>query len=141
MKLLCENCKKEFLLSAPGTKNRNHCPFCLYSKHVDIADGDRRAECKGLMKPIGLTFKHEGFDKYGKEKAGELMLVHLCSSCGKISINRIAGDDNPQNILVVFEHSLDLSESDKKTLAEKGIDLLDKQDCEELKIQLFGKIF
>ena len=41
------------------------------------------------MKPIGLTFK----------KDGELMIVHKCLNCGKISRNRIAGDDNPYAIV------------------------------------------
>jgi len=36
------------------------------------------------MKPVGLTFK----------KDGEIMIVHQCLNCNKISRNRIAGDDN-----------------------------------------------
>jgi hypothetical protein len=26
----------------------NHCPECLWSKHVDVNPGDRQATCQGL---------------------------------------------------------------------------------------------
>lgn len=105
----CLNCRKwvstEKLM---GTQNRNHCPFCLYSKHVDLdIPGDRQAKCQNLMKPIGLTFKKEGKDKYGKEKQGEIMLIHFCPRDKKISLNRIAGDDDPEMILKIFQESQD----------------------------------
>jgi len=45
------------------------------------------------MKPIGLRFKYDG----------ELMIVHWCLSCGKISNNRIAGDDIPEVILTLIQ--------------------------------------
>ena len=79
----CSHCKKEVSLTAPGTKNRNHCPFCLFSVHVDLEKGDRKASCKGLMAPIGRFYKEDG----------EEMLVHKCQECGFIRWNRVAGDD------------------------------------------------
>ena len=36
---VCENCKKE--VEVLNYTSRDHCPFCLYSKHVDINPGDR----------------------------------------------------------------------------------------------------
>lgn len=75
-------------LTAPGTKNRNHCPFCLYSLHVDIKTGDRVAQCKGLMKPIAKTLK----------KDGEEVIVHKCLKCGQLRKNRIAGDDSFEGV-------------------------------------------
>jgi hypothetical protein len=45
------------------------------------------------MEPIGLRFKRDG----------ELMIVHQCLSCGKISNNRIAGDDIPEVILMLIQ--------------------------------------
>ncbi|WP_265181671.1 RNHCP domain-containing protein [Geomicrobium sp. JCM 19055] len=33
---------------------RNHCPSCLYSKHVDVIPGDRASTCHSLMEPIDL---------------------------------------------------------------------------------------
>ena len=42
----CENCHKE--VKPLGYTARDHCPYCLYSKHVDINPGDRQNTCKGL---------------------------------------------------------------------------------------------
>lgn len=121
-----------------GTKNRNHCPFCLYSLHVDDKiSGDRRANCGGEMEPIAVIFKQEGLDKYGKEKQGEIMLVHKCKECGKININRIAGDDDSDLILEIFTQS----KGDDKLSAElkkENIILLDSSAEAEIKKQLFG---
>ncbi len=73
-----------------GTKHRNHCPLCLWSKNVDYEiPGDRASQCQAGMQLIGLTFKHEGVDKYGKVRQGELMIVHECTGCKKFSINPI----------------------------------------------------
>lgn len=80
---ICENCGKKVLLQAPGTKNRNHCPFCLYSLHIDIEPGDRSSTCQGLMKPIGVKYKEDG----------EEVIVHKCIKCGFVRWNRVAGDD------------------------------------------------
>lgn len=68
-----------------GGRNRNHCPYCLYSLHVDEeTPGDRLSDCAGLMPPIGLETR----------RTGEFVLIHKCEKCGKISKNRIAGDDD-----------------------------------------------
>lgn len=138
---VCENCRRKVSFKAPGTAHRNHCHFCLWSKHVDFKiSGDRKSSCGGLMAPIGLTFKKEGIDKFsGKPRQGEIMLVHRCQICGKISLNRIAGDDEVEAIWAVFEKSLNLEEETKKELGTKGIKILDKNDEKEIKTQLYGK--
>lgn len=61
---------------------RNHCPACLYSKHVDADPGDRAAECGGLMRPVELTYRA------GKGQ----VLVHRCERCGHRRPNRVAID-------------------------------------------------
>ena len=81
---VCINCGEKVLLKAPGTKNRNHCPFCLFSVHIDNMIGDRGSLCGGLMEPIGKMIK----------KDGEEVLVHKCTSCSEIRKNRAAGDDS-----------------------------------------------
>ena len=81
---ICKNCNKKVFLNAPGTKNRNHCPYCLYSLHVDVESGDRKSPCNGKMRPIGKFCKDDG----------EEMLVHECEKCGFVRWNRIAGDDD-----------------------------------------------
>lgn len=125
-----------------GTRHRNHCPVCLYSKHVDSnKSGDRKSLCKSKMKPIGLTFKKEAVNKYGGERIGELMLVHRCcnNECRKVSINRLAGDDDVEVILNLFEESLSLDSVEKERMyAEEGIKLLTEEDREEVESQLFG---
>jgi len=91
------------------------------------------------MEPIGLTFKKEGFDKYKKPRQGELMVIHQCQDCSEISINRLAADDNPQVVLKIFEDSQKLSEELKKEIDLEGIQLLTKEDEQEIRTQLFGK--
>jgi hypothetical protein len=131
----CSHCKQFVIINdIMGTVNRNHCNVCLWSKHVDEAKGDRRATCSSGMKPIGLTFKHEGYDRIG-----ETMLIHLCSGCQKISINRIARDDLEYKILEVFSKSFELNETFKSRLSSNDIYLLIESDKQELSIQLFGK--
>lgn len=132
---ICGHCKKEITTSGYiGTHQRNHCPFCLYSKHVDEEKGDRKAICHGMMLPVGLTFKKEG-----EGKVGELMLVHQCEHCGKISINRLAGDDGAEEIMQTFEMTLALTHETKELMKENGIELIKEQDREEVRTQLFGK--
>ena len=48
----CEQCHKN--VEKLNYSSRDHCPYCLYSKHVDINPGDRENPCKGLLKPIGI---------------------------------------------------------------------------------------
>jgi len=123
-----------------GTHYRNHCPFCLWSKHVDEKkSGDRLALCHGDMEPIGLTFKKEGFDKYGKPRQGELMVIHQCQDCGHVSINRLAADDDSQIILKIFEESKKLAKEILEKIKSENIKLLTDEDREEIKTQLFGK--
>lgn len=123
-----------------GTSHRNHCPYCLWSKHVDFYHvGDRKATCGASMEPVGLTFKKSKPDKYKKEEKGEIMVISRCLSCGKISLNRIAGDDDPDAILSILEKSKHLDASTLKTLLENDVDLATEKDLTEIKTQLFGK--
>lgn len=80
----CQNCGTSVSINAPGTKNRNHCPVCLFSLHIDEVIGDRKSKCRGLMKPIGKILK----------KDGEEVLIHKCLKCGFERKNRVAGDDS-----------------------------------------------
>jgi hypothetical protein len=131
----CSHCKLFVVINdTMGTVNRNHCNICLWSKHVDEVKGDRQATCDGGMEPIGLTFKHEGYSRIG-----EIMLIHLCSVCQKISINRVARDDPEYKILEIFSQSFELSETLKSRLSGHDIYLLTEPDKQELSVQLFGK--
>jgi len=81
---ICENCQQAVPGQAPGTQHRNHCPWCLWSLHVDIRPGDRRCGCRGSMEPIAVAVRYKG----------EWAIVHRCKRCRAIRTNRIAGDDN-----------------------------------------------
>ena len=83
---ICENCGRN--VSKLEYSARDHCPFCLCSKHVDINPGDRMNECRGLLKPITIEkFK----DTY--------KIVYKCNKCGQIHKNIIADDDD-MNIII-----------------------------------------
>jgi hypothetical protein len=130
----CSHCRQWVIISGyMGTINRNHCNICLWSKHVDERKGDRRAECHGGMRPISLTFKHEGIGRQG-----EIMLVHECAQCEVISINRIASDDNDEKILSIFNES-HASQDLQSKLEKQGIRMLTIKDKMEINTQLFGK--
>jgi hypothetical protein len=82
----CRRCRLDVPLTAPGTQHRNHCPNCLWSRHVDAdVPGDRAAGCAAAMEPIGVSVRADG----------EWALVHRCTACATVHVNRIAGDDNP----------------------------------------------
>jgi hypothetical protein len=122
-----------------GVNNRNHCPYCLWSCHLDLfAAGDRLSACKGQMKPIGLTMK-KSRNKYRLESRGELMLVHECIECGTLSINRIAADDVPENILIVFQDSFLYSKQMHQRCEGQGIVMLDEGATEMVRQQLYGQ--
>jgi len=130
----CAHCKQWVVINDfMGTANRNHCNLCLWSRHVDERKGDRRAECFGGMRPIGLTFKHEGLGR-----RGEVMLIHACSACPKISINRIAADDDNEEILRVFSMSL-LQSGQYFGVLGADVYMLNANDRDELHAQLFGR--
>lgn len=69
----CENCGANVKAVTNGSY-RNHCPFCLYSKHLDNTPGDRNSLCKGLMKPLDL--------EYSNKKGYQI--IHQCLQCNKI---------------------------------------------------------
>lgn len=131
----CGHCRRWVVINPfIGTANRNHCNYCLWSKHVDIKKGDRKEDCHGGMKPIGLTFKHEGFGRQG-----ELMLIHECASCSYVSINRIAADDQGEQVLTVFDRSKNIKDMIAVRLRKEGIVWLATTDEEEVRTQLFGR--
>lgn len=82
----CVHCRLDIPADAPGTAYRNHCPTCLWSKHLDDdVPGDRDSDCHAGMEPIAITVRRDG----------EWVLIHRCTGCDQLKQNRIAGDDNP----------------------------------------------
>ena len=78
---ICENCNRN--VPKLNYTARDHCPFCLYSKHVDINPGDRSNKCQGLLKGIGI-------EKY----KNTYKIIYKCSKCAQLHKNIIATDDD-----------------------------------------------
>ena len=81
---VCNNC--DFFVKGSGYTN--HCPKCLWSKHVDINPGDRLEKCKGMMEPVYIEKGSEGYD-----------IIHECQKCHKKQRNKAAKDDDFEVIL------------------------------------------
>lgn len=85
---ICESCGKK--VDPLGYTSRDHCPYCLYSKHVDINPGDRENSCKGLLKPIGI-------EKY----KDTYKILYECEKCHKHHKNIVAKDDDMNRIIEI----------------------------------------
>lgn len=84
---VCAHCKKE--VSPLGYTSRNHCPYCLWSLHLDVFPGDRASDCGGLLRPVGADVSpQKGY-----------IIIHKCESCGEIRRNKAAKDDNISKII------------------------------------------
>ena len=81
---ICENCWKK-VEKWLDWEIRNHCNFCLYSKHLDKNfPWDRESDCFWIMKPVWIDYKkNKGF-----------MIKHRCQKCFKEILNKLASDDN-----------------------------------------------
>ena len=85
---ICENCGRS--VPVLGYSSRDHCPYCLYSKHVDIFPGDRSNTCLGLLKPIGISKYKDSFK-----------IIYKCLKCGETHNNIIAKDDDMDKIIEI----------------------------------------
>ena len=93
---VCQRCGMPANPESAGSKNRNHCPHCLVSLHVDNRPGDRSSMCRGQMEPISIWSKADG----------EWALVHRCQACGTLKTNRVAADDNQQRLIELAEKAM-----------------------------------
>jgi hypothetical protein len=77
----CENCGER----VKGNGFTNHCPLCLYSKHVDKNPGDRAMakKCGGLMIPLDLYIKKEKYH-----------IKHKCLKCDFEMTTRTQDEDD-----------------------------------------------
>ena len=85
----CIHCKRSLDHDAYGTRHRNHCPVCLWSRHLDEEPGDRACPCAQPMEPVAIEVR----------ATGEWAIVHRCTGCGILRTNRIAGDDQELALL------------------------------------------
>lgn len=80
----CENCGFE----VEGSGYTNHCPRCLWSKHVDLHPGDREASCHGMMEPASVELQQ-----------GEYRILHRCIKCGAEKANKASPEDDFEALL------------------------------------------
>ena len=78
---ICDNCGRK--VAKLEYSSRDHCPYCLYSKHVDIMPGDRMNKCLGMLVPIGIEKYRDSYK-----------IVYRCGKCGTIHKNIMARDDD-----------------------------------------------
>ena len=76
---ICGHCQAETI----GNGFTNHCPRCLWSRHVDNFPGDRANDCGGLMEPIGV-----------ETLGGQYDIIHRCEKCSAIKKNKTAKEDD-----------------------------------------------
>lgn len=84
----CLHCGRE--VPPGGRRPRDHCPWCLYARHVDVVPGDRAAGCGGLLVPVGVA---------------DGVLHYRCARCGVARRNRVLDDvsppDDPQALVAL----------------------------------------
>ncbi len=83
----CEHCGA----AVSGNGYTNHCPECLWSKHVDVYPGDRAARCQGLMEPIEIV--SQGSSNY--------IVLHRCVTCSYIKKNKLSRADNMEVAIAI----------------------------------------
>ena len=76
-----------------GTGFTNHCPVCLWSKHVDITPGDRASGCNGMMEPIRVEVEKD-----------ETIITHQCIICKHEKRNKTAENDSEDEIVRVMKN-------------------------------------
>ena len=73
-----------------GNGYTNHCPNCLWSRHVDINPGDRLADCQGMMEAVVI-------DKKGQQ----YRILYRCENCGHEAWNQSAPEDNFDRLVAI----------------------------------------
>lgn len=87
----CGRCGAQVGSRSFGTRHRNHCPLCLWSRHLDEEPGDRACPCRSLMEPVAVEVRRDG----------EWSIIHRCTGCGALRTNRVAGDDHELTLLAL----------------------------------------
>ncbi len=88
----CAVCGKQ--VQALGYTARDHCPYCLCSKHVDINPGDRLCKCHGILRPMAIEPNKKTIYK----------IVYACDKCKAVKKNKVAKDDNMDLIIEIISN-------------------------------------
>lgn len=90
---ICQHCDTKVV----GDGYTNHCPKCLWSKHVDVNPGDRMSYCHGMMKPTWI-----------ETKKGSEILVHKCITCNHEKKNGVQKDDDFDAVIELAKATSDM---------------------------------
>ncbi len=82
----CDQCGTPVI----GSGYTNHCPNCLWSKHVDENPGDRASLCGGAMEPISVAVS-----------GGTYRILHQCKKCGFTRPQDSAKEDNMEQLIAL----------------------------------------
>ncbi len=66
-----------------GNGFTDHCPKCLYSKHVDVEPGDRASKCRGEMQPVERLMERDS-----------VSISYKCMKCGQTKKVVVAPNDS-----------------------------------------------
>ncbi len=78
----CSTCRRT--TPPHGRTARDHCPFCLWSEHVDVIPGDRAAGCGGRLEPVAV-----------EKRGGRFMIHYRCARCATARVNQAVLDGEP----------------------------------------------
>lgn len=103
---------EDFVCNTCGTRvtgngYTNHCPKCLWSKHVDVAPGDRASLCGGAMAPMSVIVS----------SGGVYRIVHKCARCRFSRAQDAGKSDNIERLI-----ELSASFSDKNSRSPSARD-------------------
>ncbi len=82
----CAHCGATVL----GNGYTNHCPKCLWSRHVDNNPGDRQSDCGGMMEPVSV-----------EQGNGKFIITHKCQRCGKVIRQKTSDNDDMDAIIAL----------------------------------------
>ncbi len=88
----CENCGHK----TKGDGYTDHCPKCLWGKHVDEKiPGDRLSKCRGLMEPTKTEFQISNF---------QFLIKYKCMKCRHEFLVRSGDNDNKEKLMELTKY-------------------------------------
>lgn len=89
---ICGNCGNKVI----GDGYTDHCPKCLWGKHVDEEiPGDRASDCQGLMKPVGAKLKTSNLN---------FKIKYKCTKCRHVFNVREGKDDDRESLMELLNN-------------------------------------
>ena len=83
---VCVRCGRD--VPPAGRTARDHCPWCLTSRHLDVVPGDRASTCQAPMRAVGLEVR-----------GADLVITDRCEACAATfrvrALQDVAVPDDP----------------------------------------------